>query len=71
MNKETRFNGEIFSTVSEYAVKLATNLPKPKSLTQEDMHEIEKEGKRLVKEIEKSTKNLENLTGEDLRIIIK
>ncbi len=51
-------------------IKLATNLPKPKPLTEEDIKMIDEESKKMVKMVEERTKNLE-LSSEDFYIVIR
>lgn len=65
------FSGTI-QKVPENAIraKIAKNIPKPKKLTEEDLIQIDKKSRKLVKDIEKHTKNMEKLTEEDLRVII-
>lgn len=50
--------------------KLATDLPKPPPLTEEDLQRLAEEGGKFVKAVEKETAGLEQLTGEDLAIVI-
>jgi hypothetical protein len=51
-------------------IKVATNLPPPPVLTAEDLAAIDAEATIWREAVNRSTRNLERLTGDDLRIRI-
>lgn len=51
-------------------MKLATKLPKPRPLTEEDLQRIDEEATRWREAVRRGTEGLERLTGEDLAIRI-
>jgi hypothetical protein len=52
-------------------IKVAKNLPPPPILTEEDFKKIEEESEIYRKAVTEATKDLEWLTGDDLKIVIK
>lgn len=55
----------------ERRVKLATDLPEPPELTDEDLDRLADEGRRLARIVEEDTRNMDRLTGEDLAIWLR
>lgn len=51
-------------------MKLATNLPEPKRLSEEDLERLDRESQRLSRLVGEQTKNLERLTGDDMAVVI-
>lgn len=51
--------------------KLATDLPEPKKLTEDDLIKLDEEARQWVKAVTKGTASLERLTPDDLKIIIR
>jgi len=52
-------------------IKVARNLPPPQILTEEDLKKIWKESEEWRKAVTEGTKDLERLTSDDLKIVIK
>jgi hypothetical protein len=50
--------------------KLATGLPKPRELTKEDLERLAEEGRRLAKAVAESGAKMEQITGEDLAVVV-
>ena len=50
--------------------KLATNLPPPPQLTDEELERLNALGQKLAKLVGEQTAKMEQLTGEDLAVIV-
>ena len=51
-------------------MKLATELPEPEKLSGADLERLAQEGAQLREAVEKATRSLEWLSGEDLAIVV-
>ena len=51
--------------------ELATGLPKPPRLTEEDLARLDEEARVFRAAVEEGTKNLDRLTADDLRIRLR
>jgi hypothetical protein len=51
--------------------KLATNVPKPPPVTEEQWRELEEEGTKARRAIMDATRGVEQLTADDLRIRLR